>query len=169
MASISETVTLLEMMYTVTFTARNSATNAALEGVTITINEVELTTDASGIATIDLLNGDYPFTATLDNYADIMESVTVNGAAVNYPLNMVGMSDVAQTGFTIYPNPTTGVLNVTAQGTNNVVVLNAIGQVVHSQVLSGNGTIDLSNNASGVYFVRFQSGNNVATQRVILE
>ena len=69
--------------YTVTFTVTDADGGAAINGATIEINGKTLTADASGKATIDLPNGNYPYTAKMDGYEDKAGSITVNGAAVD--------------------------------------------------------------------------------------
>ena len=69
--------------YTVTFTVTDADGGAAINGATIEINGQTLTADASGKATIDLPNGNYPYTAKMDGYEDKAGSITVNGAAVD--------------------------------------------------------------------------------------
>ncbi len=81
--------------YQVTFIVKEG-TNA-LENVNIAINNQNLTTDASGMAVIDLEDGDYDWTATLANYNDASGTVTVNGAAQTVDIIM----EPAATGVTL--------------------------------------------------------------------
>lgn len=167
---VSEIVTvdfdIVIPVYEVTFNV--SEARGPIEGATITINSTDITTDASGVATIELADGLYDYTVTAVGFEDYAEQITVAGAAVSVDVALIGIENVVSN-FSIYPNPTSGILNVKAEGNNTVVVLNAIGQVVYTNEVDGEGTIDLTGNASGVYFVRLQSGDKVATQRVILE
>ncbi|WP_462281889.1 T9SS type A sorting domain-containing protein, partial [Salinivirga cyanobacteriivorans] len=98
---------------------------------------------------------------------------TVAGAAVvldDVWAEGVGIDDIAEAlDFNIYPNPTNGVLHIDVDGTNHVTIINAIGQVINTVKVNGQSTIDLSNNASGVYFIRLSSGDKVATKRVIVQ
>ncbi|HKK57886.1 MAG TPA: T9SS type A sorting domain-containing protein, partial [Salinivirga sp.] len=98
---------------------------------------------------------------------------TVAGAAVvldDLWAEGVGIDNIAEAlDFNIYPNPTNGVLHVEVVGTNQVTIINAIGQVVNTVKVDGHSTLDLSNNATGVYFIRISDGNKVATKRVIVQ
>ncbi len=67
--------------YTVTFNVADMDANP-IEGATVTINGMDVSTDASGVATIDLMDGDYPYTVMAEGYMDAEGSVTVAGAAV---------------------------------------------------------------------------------------
>jgi hypothetical protein len=62
-------------------------------------------------------------------------------------------------GVNVYPNPTTGMITVTAYGPNvnngEIVLLDAIGKQLKRVRLTGNVTsIDMSSYASGIYFIR---------------
>jgi len=80
-ANVEETVVLDAILYyTATFNVSDGVD--PIVGATISINEEELTTDASGLATIDLADGDYPYTVSKEDYFDGTGTVTVAGAAV---------------------------------------------------------------------------------------
>jgi hypothetical protein len=69
----------------------------------------------------------------------------------------------------IYPNPTTGNFTIELAEESNVVIYNTLGQAVRRLGnVSGNQQIDLSNAPKGLYYVRIQSGNNVETQKLII-
>ena len=85
-AAVDEAVALTKKAtatYTVTFTVTDADGGAALSGATIEINGQTLTADASGVATIDLPNGTYSYTAKMDGYDDKAGNITVNGAAMD--------------------------------------------------------------------------------------
>ena len=72
----------------------------------------------------------------------------------------------------VFPNPSTGVLNVSAvQPITNVTVVNALGNTILTQSVSNKlGTsIDLSNVASGVYFVTINAENASSVKRVVIK
>ncbi|HTF03712.1 MAG TPA: T9SS type A sorting domain-containing protein [Bacteroidia bacterium] len=77
--------------------------------------------------------------------------------------------------FDVFPNPTTGIVNVTAKtGTEKeVVVYNVLGDAVYSQTFTGTAfTADLSSLEKGVYFMRIREtiqGGKTATKRIIIE
>lgn len=74
----------------------------------------------------------------------------------------VGIDDVHQgSTLNIYPNPSVnGVFTIQcdSQEQQLVEIENALGQCVLRQVISGQTTIDLSNEPRGCYFVRMQNG-----------
>ena len=70
----------------------------------------------------------------------------------------------------IYPNPNTGNFNIELAEESNVVIYNALGQTVKRlDKVSGYHQVDLSNAPKGIYYVRIQSGNNVETQKLIVD
>jgi hypothetical protein len=79
----------------------------------------------------------------------------------------VGIAENNGNGFTMYPNPTTGLLNFTLNVNSTVEVFDVLGNVVASkQFNSGNATLDLSNQPNGVYFVRVNGAN---AQRLVIQ
>ena len=63
--------------YTVTFNVTDGTD--PVEGAVVDINDTQLTTDAAGVATIDLENGSYPYTVTADDFVSVSGEVVVNG------------------------------------------------------------------------------------------
>jgi len=76
----------------------------------------------------------------------------------------------------LMPNPSTGIVNISVNSPSkenlNISVTNALGQIVNSasyEVISSNNlTLDLTNQANGVYFVTISNGNDKMVQRLIL-
>ena len=73
--------------------------------------------------------------------------------------------------FNIYPNPTTGLLNVFGNFNEetSVKIINNIGQVVLSLKTLNNLTIDLSDLKKGLYFVKLKSVNESITRSIIVK
>jgi len=78
--------------------------------------------------------------------------------------------------FSVYPNPTSDIINVSGFGTGNknneVKVIDITGKVMKSMIFNSDlisGSIDVNDLANGIYFVQLTSNNiNVETQKVIL-
>ena len=82
----------------------------------------------------------------------------------------VGVDDVSSlSDFTIYPNPTKGVVTIATQNQCEVTVMNAVGQVVLNRVVNNNETLDLSNQTQGVYFVTAKTNDATKTLRLVVE
>jgi len=155
--------------YTVTFTVKNIA-NAPIAGASIAINNTTLTTNAQGIATINLVDGTYSYTVSKTGYNTITDQLVVNGA--NLPVNVIltGVEDAISNTFAVYPNPANNSLNVARSLTSPAVV----------EIYSNNGTllksfemnettmsISISDLNSGVYFLRLIENENTSVQRFI--
>lgn len=66
----------------------------------------------------------------------------------------VGVNEVEQT-LKIYPNPTSGLLNIQYEGMTRIEVYNTVGQCVMTQRVNGNSTqISTATLSDGMYFVR---------------
>ncbi len=105
-------------LYTVTFNVTDDE-GAALEGANIQVNGLSITTDSQGVATIELQNGDYPYTVSLANYyseegsftvldEDLLVDVTLS--PVLYALITFNISDINS-------NPVEGAIIIVAEET----------------------------------------------------
>ncbi|WP_204344532.1 T9SS type A sorting domain-containing protein [Psychroserpens algicola] len=94
------------------------------------------------------------------------ESVTFE---VNDPLSVdeAGLDNL----LTIYPNPTSDVLYIKLANVQDAKfsVSNLLGQSITSGALNANdvNTLDLSESASGVYFITINSGNSTLTKKIV--
>lgn len=61
----------------------------------------------------------------------------------------IGINDIKSTEFTIYPNPSTGIVNF--QSIQEVQIINTIGEVLQTTT---SNQVDLSDYGSGVYFIK---------------
>ncbi|MBC7694289.1 MAG: T9SS type A sorting domain-containing protein [Burkholderiales bacterium] len=83
----------------------------------------------------------------------------------------VGVKTIAANdAISIFPNPTSGILNINAIEVNSTVeVFNVIGDKVYTANLTkGNNTVDLSGLANGAYFVKLNSNGQVTAKKVVL-
>lgn len=65
----------------------------------------------------------------------------------------------------VYPNPTTGMVNISADGIRNIVVMNSLGQKVYETV---ENQIDLSQFGDGMFMLRIVTENGVSLKRVLV-
>ena len=95
----------------------------------------------------------------------ILNGQTFYGPETTFQTWTEGVAELEES-LKIYPNPTTGVLNVQGEGMTNVEVFNAIGQRVMSQVVDGNG-IQLNTESlnNGIYFLRIQANDGAVLNR----
>ena len=66
----------------------------------------------------------------------------------------------------VYPNPTTGLINVDNQGAMHITVMNLLGQKLFDLEASGNTMVDLSKYGQGVYMLRIETNHGVTLQKV---
>ena len=64
----------------------------------------------------------------------------------------------------LYPNPTTGMINVEAEALQSVEVLDMAGRKV---MTSNKSQVDLSNLSNGVYMVRVNTANGSALHKIV--
>jgi hypothetical protein len=181
--------------YTVTVT--NSAGCTVTESVIITVNEVPEAPTATSPQTLTegQTLADLVVTATGDLiwYSDaglttVVPSTTLavdgttyyvaqsNGSCTSEatPISVevtLGTGNFDNVTFKVYPNPTKNILFISCnQEISNVEVYNMVGQRVNNFTLNANqGQIDMSNLASGAYFIKVASDNITKTVKVIKE
>lgn len=76
-----------------------------------------------------------------------------------------GIEDATIANISLYPNPVTSILNIEAEGVQEVNVIDVNGRNV--MTAQNTNTIDMSELANGVYFVRVITNNGVATQKIV--
>ena len=91
---------------------------------------------------------------------------------MNFDPSTTAISDVKQTIFNLYPNPSNGVFVIELEKTAkyDVRVYNVLGQTVLATSISTmNTTIDLSSFDKGIYTVELKDENTIYTEKVIVE
>ena len=108
-------------------------------------------------------------------YSPEDDQIYTNGNAFAIRLglnNYVALEENPQELFSIFPNPSTGVFNLSSQTTfSKVEIINALGQVVSMKSSDGmqNVTFDLSDQKSGIYLARIFNDNAQFTQRIVIK
>ena len=102
------------------------------------------------------------------------DQVYTNGVAAGVRLlnaNGVGLNELALKGVKVYPNPSTGIVNVSndLNVSNTIIVTDLTGKVVASKVASSATTIDLSNAGTGIYLVEVSNANGKKVERVVIK
>ncbi len=109
-------------------------------------------------------------TALMNN---IMYPFTDGGFDIGWNIEEVtGINEVANTDVKVFPNPSTGIVNIELSKNTpaSANFYNLLGEVVKSVKLNNTKTaVNLSGNASGIYMLRIEQGNNVITKKVILK
>lgn len=76
-----------------------------------------------------------------------------------------GINDVTASSINVYPNPTTGIINVKAEGLREVNVVDVDGRVVMN--VKGSNVINISELSNGVYFINVITNNGTTTDRIV--
>ena len=109
-------------------------------------------------------------------------TITVSGTGVSSQTISVTQAgaptaideEVAE-GISVYPNPTSGMFTVglgTIEGKATCQIVNANGSIIETREVNADSNSEIVFDCdvnSGVYFVRIISGNNVWTERVVIE
>jgi PKD repeat protein len=146
-------------MPTITFTANNTGASDYAWNFGDGVNSSGSTTGHTYTA-----NGTYT----------VVLVVTENGCKDSTSASLTIMHiniEVVENGtFKVYPNPTSGTVNITADKYYTVSITSIDGKVIYNGKLTTNHTsIDLSNYAKGIYVVKFSDKNTVKTMKLIVK
>jgi hypothetical protein len=116
------------------------------------------------------VNTTYTVTGTdvngCQNFANITQSVSLC-------MGIVGPSGVETHAITIYPNPSTGIFNISCNAISNnihVELVNALGQLLFDQKInSENTSIDISKYAKGIYYLKVIGSDKQEVFKLIKE
>lgn len=72
-------------------------------------------------------------------------------------------------GFSVYPNPSNGMINVKAQAGASLSLINLLGQTVTSAVVPESGLMQLQGLAQGAYIVRCEYNGKIGQLKVIVD
>ena len=114
------------------------------------------------------------FTETLEDGIYTYNVVARNGNRYSMPAFVtvwVGGVDIVEVECNkviVYPNPTSGVLNVEIDTNFDATVYNHQGQIVLKSY-NNNEQIDMSSLVSGIYFVQIKTNKNVTVEKVIVK
>lgn len=120
---------------------------------------LEYTFDDMEVTTL----GDYSYIVS----ATYIEGYEIKSEPVVCTVTSVGESSIATI---IYPNPTTGKINVKAEGMERMVIVNSLGQTLYQAgAEASEAVIDLAPYGKGIYFMTIQAKDGIATQKIIVE
>ncbi len=175
-AAISEDV-LLEVateFWTVEFTITDG-TNP-IDGAKVNIAGTDIFSNTSGIATIELSDGYYLFTASADGYNNFSGNITVEGGneQVDIELSEIIINIISQeTEIKLYPNPTNGKFTIEGlTGNTNIskIILTDIsGKNIELEVNKTikENSVDISMFENGVYFIRIFTDKQIFIGKII--
>ncbi len=158
---------LYEETNTVTFNVSDD--NSGIADAMIAINGVTITTDVSGIATIQLEDGNYNYTVTVNNYESYTAEVMVSGSAITAKivLKTAGIMDKSQATLNIYPNPTQGDIIIKSSKQIEQVSLFTIDGKEILLENESNNFLNIEHLKSGIYLLQINTNGNIITKRII--
>ncbi|OSZ78145.1 hypothetical protein CAP35_07735 [Chitinophagaceae bacterium IBVUCB1] len=111
----------------------------------------------------------------LNNKIWYVNNTTKKMMRVDNP-NVLSIPEVSKSiNYTIYPNPTSGTLNIDLDEIKNngpirIVIIDITGKQVHSSVASGiHNSISTSSWSKGIYMVNLVSNVNVVTEKIVVQ
>ncbi|MBO4752668.1 MAG: T9SS type A sorting domain-containing protein [Bacteroidales bacterium] len=110
----------------------------------------------------------YRFVRWDDNNTQAIRQVTVSSDAsytAYFERMPQGIDEVSSVKVKLYPNPTTGILNIELDGLKKVEVIDAVGRVVMTQ--GAGNSINMSSLVNGIYTVRLFSDGAVTVKKVV--
>jgi len=171
--SVTITVELVDKIkiFTITFIVKD-IDGIAVNGATIKINNTIRITNASGSASIDLENGEYPYTVIREGYEEVAGTVVVNNEdeTVNVILTIIGITETKNSEIKLYPNPAINsiTLEKPQKSSSLVEIYTVSGQIVKSVEWNDKSIdIDISDLMSGVLFMKIKTNRVVEIFKVI--
>ncbi len=113
----------------------------------------ETTEDISGLA-----GGTYMVTVTDDNGCSIMDTITVE--------SFLGLSENAQIGLQVYPNPSNGLFTVKTADAAELTIVDLRGNVIYTTAGKTTTEVDLSSFASGNYLLQVTTAKGTAIRKI---
>ena len=107
----------------------------------------------------------------MPNYSTGASWINVNGTGA--PMVILGLTDynvsvneIKYAKINVYPNPSTGLVNISNAGNATINVYNQLGALV--KTVTNTSRVDLSSFAKGTYIVKVISENNTIVKQVVL-
>ena len=92
-----------------------------------------------------------------------------DGIFLTYNNDCESHEDVAETSddnIRLYPNPTSGILNIEGNGIMTISVMNMLGQTIMETNATDKAIISLNGCESGIYMVQIKSENGITTEKI---
>jgi hypothetical protein len=100
--------------------------------------------------------------------ADANEGTLTEPFTISF--DIMGVHDNAQLQAVVYPNPTSGLLDIRCEGINKIEIVNIYGQLVMTkEENTDHQLIDLSDHAAGVYLLRIFTDKGMVSKQIVKE
>ena len=171
-----DTLTVNDTLDIITFYIRIEVSDktSPVEDAIVKLGSSELQTDNTGVV---LFPSVIPATnislrISKEGYLSLDTQVSLysNNLRLSYTIepepSSVNVSDEDQ--FSIYPNPTNGLLTIKGNGTYSIIIMDISGRIVYSKKQNAEqSTIDVSDLHRGVYIVQLSRNNKIFTHRIV--
>ncbi len=109
----------------------------------------------------------YPYTGI--NYYRLKQTDS-DGKYTYSETNSVNLNDAENLGFSIYPNPTSGVITIEGDNIIEIELMNINGQIISKiAVKEKQLDIDLSEQAKGSYLIKIITNKGVGVEKIVVE
>jgi len=153
--------------YTVTFNVLSD--NNPIEGALVYIANDTLVTDAAGVASIVLVNGQYPYMVTAEFNDTIQGIASVNGQDITLTIGLIsGIEATELPSVRIYPNPATSQVNIEGSGILKIELRQLQGNLVRTYNHPV-GAINIQAIPAGIYFMHLYTADQVIVKRLIIK
>jgi uncharacterized delta-60 repeat protein len=156
---------------------------ASMDFVVVRYNangSLDLTFDTDGFVTTDLgfAHDDMAYATCIQTNGKIVVVGHGNNAGYDnfmvvryHPDNSNDVTNLSESIFNIYPNPTSGILNIQNQEKDfSIQITNNIGQQVYFENCKANkSSIDLHHLPTGIYTLTLETNSNIYTSRFVKE
>lgn len=112
----------------------------------------------------------YSFLKWSDNVTENPRIFTVNeDVNLQAVFSGMGVEENDTEAIALYPNPTTGMVRIEAEGLKNVEVYDLTGQKVFAEEVSGETFEYDFSGLNGIYFIRIETAQGVETKRLVVK
>lgn len=119
------------------------------------VYSVTLAASDEEINTLDIFGGWFPI-QTKEDYIVVTDPVSIDETAISE--------------INVYPNPTNSVINIAAEGMQNITIIDMTGRVVMSKDVNSNfETISAEGFAKANYMVRIATADGVVVKNIVVE
>jgi PKD repeat protein len=156
---------------TITFT--NTSTNA--HHIVWTFPEGNPESSNENVVTVQYLDdlnhtADYTTTATLTAYNEDESESDTKTIPIYVFVIYDNVDETAISEINVYPNPTSSVINIAAEGMQNITIIDMTGRVVMSKDVNSNfETISAEGFAKANYMVRIATADGVVVKNIVVE
>ncbi len=121
-----------------------------------------------------LLTGETNQNFTPTSLGDYKVEITFGACTVEsacYTVTTLGTPTFVKTQFTIYPNPTSGLLYIDTNFDGEFLIVNQLGQTIKTFKAYANleNNLNVENLADGIYYIKGTNGIKISSQKLIIK